>query len=76
VAQHGLQAVEATCKTALLQGGCNDAVILDYLKPRVEEVLEEVVLLKLSFPPTEDCRTYNQAYLPQTMNGAEAYYAA
>jgi hypothetical protein len=76
VAQHGLQAVEAACKTAVLQGGCNDAVILGYLKPRVEEVLEEVLLLKLSFPPTEDCRNYNRAYLPQTMNGKEASYAA
>ena len=76
VAQHGLQAVEAACKTAVLQGGCNDAMILGYLKPRVEEVLEEVLLLKLSFPPTEDCRNYNRAYLPQTMNGKEASYAA
>ena len=76
VAQHGLQAVEAACKTALLQGGCNDAMILGYLKPRVEEVLEEVLLLKLSFPPTEDCCNYNWTYLPQTMNSMEASYAA
>lgn len=73
---HGVQAVEEACKEALLQGGCNDTMILEYLKPRDENILEESLRLKLSLPPTEDCQSYNWTYLPQTMNSGEMAYAA
>jgi hypothetical protein len=76
VTHHGLQAVEEACRVALLRGGCNDTMILNYLKPRGEEVLEEILWLKLSSPPTEDCHSYNRAYLPQTMSFVEVRYAA
>lgn len=76
VKHHGVQAVEEACKEALLQGGCNDTMILEYLKPRDENILEESLRLKLSLPPTEDCQSYNRIYLPQTMNSGEMAYAA
>jgi transposase len=76
VIQYGLEAVEEACRVALLQGGCNDTVILSYLKPPVEQPLEQAFLIKLSAPPTEDCHSYNQAYLPQTMNNVEVSHVA
>lgn len=63
VREHGLEAVEEACKLGLAQGGCNDTVIISYLKPVEKKPQREIEFFKLSSPPTEDCHSYNRAYL-------------
>jgi hypothetical protein len=75
VIEHGIPAVEKACAEALLEGGCNDKVILKKLQPIVHEVNQSNLLLKLSFPPTEDCHSYNTAYLSQYTLSLEVTYA-
>ena len=62
VQEHGLSNVEQACALALSQGGCNDTVVLGYLKPP-DPPQSSRSLNALSFPPTEDCQAYNHAYL-------------
>jgi len=75
VIQHGLSAVEKACAEALLEGGCNDVIILKKLQPIVHEIKQDHLLLKLSFPPTEDCNNYNAAYLSKHTLSVEVTYA-
>src|SRR3990167_5389135 len=74
VIQHGLALVEQACAVALLEGGCNDSVILQKLKP-VSHAQQEPLLLQLTYPPTVDCNSYNMAYLSKHTLSTEVTYA-
>ncbi|OGT44368.1 MAG: hypothetical protein A3F13_01125 [Gammaproteobacteria bacterium RIFCSPHIGHO2_12_FULL_40_19] len=74
VIQYGLSAVEQACAVALSEGGCNDIIILRKLQP-TREVKQNPLLLQLSFPPTEDCNSYNMAYLSEHTLSVEVTYA-
>jgi transposase len=62
VEKHGLQAVEEACATAVSHGGSNDTVILGLLQPPAK-IQKESTLFELTYPPSEDCNSYNIAYL-------------
>lgn len=71
---HGLSKVEQACACALLQGGCNDTVVLRYLEPPLEPPQKLPLGWSLTFPPTNDCQVYNQAYLSGNRIIQEVYY--
>lgn len=73
VIEHGLSKVEHACALALSQGGCNDTLVLRYLKPS-EPPERSLSLWALSFPPTADCQTYNHAYLSSKLLAKEGRY--
>jgi len=76
VISNGLAAVEQACKVALSEGGCNDIVILKQLQPIEPDTQQRPFVLQLSFPPTEDCHSYNMAYLSEHMLSVEVTYAS
>ncbi len=75
VEEHGLQAVEEACAQALSHGGSNDTVILGLLQPQTKPQKEPSMLFQLSHPPSEDCHSYNIAYLSTEMLSVEVAYA-
>jgi len=75
VIPHGLSVVETACAAALSEGGCNDVVILKKLQPMVPDAQQKTLLLQLSFPPTEDCHSYNMAYLSEHTLSVKVTYA-
>lgn len=76
VVQYGLSAVEEACATTLLQGGCNDTVVLRQLQPGLEkETPTTFSLLRLTYPPTEECESYNRAYLSKKTFSWEVVHA-
>ena len=74
VIPHGLSMVETACAAALAEGGCNDVVILKKLQS-VPDIPQQTLLLQLTFPPTEDCHSYNMAYLSEHTLSVEVAYA-
>lgn len=75
VIEHGLSRVEQACLQALSQGGANDTLVLRYLQPPLEQPKPLLALHRLSFPPTPDCQSYNQAYLSGKMLVQEVSHA-
>lgn len=75
VIEHGLPRVEQACAQALSQGGANDTLVLRYLQPLLEQPKPSSALPQLSFPPTQDCQAYNQAYLSPKLLVQEVSYA-
>lgn len=65
VESYGIKAVEQACSLALSHGGCNDTVVINYLKPPLTENKEEEYPRLLSSNSTGECEDYNQAYLSQ-----------
>lgn len=63
VESYGIKAVEQACSLALSHGGCNDTVVINYLKPPLTENKEEEYPRLVSSNSTEECADYNQAYL-------------
>ncbi len=70
-----MQLCGQACAAVLSEGGCNDIVILKKLQPMVPDVQQKTLLLQLSFPPTEDCHSYNMAYLSEHTLSVEVTYA-
>ena len=68
-----MQAVEQACALALSDGGCNDTVVMNYLKPPLMENKEEKYPLILS-SSGEECEVYNHAYLSQEIILGETAY--
>jgi len=74
VEPYGMKAVEQACTLALSHGGCNDTVVMNYLKPPLRENKEEEYPLLLSSSPKEECEVYNHAYLSQEIILGETAY--
>lgn len=76
VITHGFSAVDQACAIALLEGGCNDVVILKKLESISSSVDQDAnALLQLTYPPTGDCSNYNVIYLSSHKPSLEVCYA-
>lgn len=74
VEPYGMQAVEQACALALSHGGCNDTVVMNYLKPPLMDNKAEEYPPLLSSSSGEECEVYNHAYLSQEIILGETAY--